>query len=450
MTAIYNNTKAPEFAGDMRFLRKTTEIPEAKETYAYFNTAYPCMNEYQLAIGETTFGGRGELRSDEGLLPIEELCRLALQRTKTARDAIRLIGELVKKYGYNDTGECLTFIDPQEAWHFEIMGPGAGEIGAVWAAVRIPDDHVGVSANICRIGEIDLSKPDYYMASENVFSLAEEMGWYDPKSGEKFKFWKAYSGRKPFGIREYWILSRLASSLNLRYDAEELPFSVKPDKKVSPQDVMAFFRETYAGTEYDMLKNLKIKTRSGEEVTSPVVSPWMNSDMQNLINTIKPGTVERFRPIGYETCAYSTVLQARSWLPDPVGGICWFAWHHPAMSARTPIFAGVTELPPDFLNGGHRRYRTDSAAWAFRRAERLGVIVWGQTKPIFDRTVQEFEEKAFTELPDVEKRFIELQKTDPEKARAMLTKYANDFCRTITQKYWELGDEFWNTVARKW
>jgi dipeptidase len=450
MTAIYNNTKGPEFAGDLRFLEKTTEIPQAEETYAYLNTAYPCMNEYQLGIGETTIGGRRELQSRKGLLPIEELCRLVLQRTKTARDAIRLIGNLVKEYGYNDTGECLTFIDVNEAWQLEIMGPGRDRIGAVWAAVRIPDDQVGVSANIPRIAEIDLSKPDYYMASDNVFSLAEEMGWYNPKSGEKFKFWKAYSGSKPFGIREYWILSTLAPSLKLKFDADELPFSVKPEKKVSPRDIMVLFRETYTGTEYDMLKNLKVRNRQGEMVASPVVSPWMNSDMRDLINSIKPGTIERFRPIAVETCAYSTVIQARGWLPDAVGGICWFGWQHPAMSPRAPIFAGVTELPPDFNNGAHRRYRTDSAAWAFRSTERLAVIIWGQTKPILDKTVKEFEDKAFTEVPNLEKQYLEIYKTDPEKANALLTQYTNSFCRAMTQKYWELGAEFWSSVARKW
>ena len=126
------------------------------------------------------------------------------------------MGELAEKYGYCDGGECLTLCDPKEVWHFEIMGPGPDKIGATWAAARIPDDHVGISANICRIAEIDLNKPDYFMASKNVYTLAPEMGWWDPDSGETFKFWKAYSGRKPFSIREFWVLSTIAPSLNLQ------------------------------------------------------------------------------------------------------------------------------------------------------------------------------------------------------------------------------------------
>ncbi|MBM3297544.1 MAG: dipeptidase, partial [Candidatus Aminicenantes bacterium] len=279
-TKIYSGRMHTETATDLRGMVQTAEIPQAAETYAFLNTAYPCLNEHQLAIGETTFGGKRELENTEGKFYIEELERLMLERCRTAREAIKLAGELVKEYGYGDSGECLTIADPKEVWHFEIMGAGPLEVGAVWAAVRIPDDHVGVSANIPRIGEIDLKNPDRYMASENVFRVAEEMGWWDPKSGEPFKFWKAYSGRKPFSIREYYIFSRLAPSLNLKMEDEELPFSVRPEKKVSVRDVLRLFRETYAGTEYDATRNLLVKSREAEEmIKSPVAHPWMSRDM---------------------------------------------------------------------------------------------------------------------------------------------------------------------------
>ena len=173
---------------------QTGEIPQVPETYRFLNTAYPALNEHGLAIGETTIGGRRELVNNEGMFMIEEIERLVLERCKTAREAIKLIGELVKQYGYGDYGECITIADGKEVWHFEIMGAGPLEKGAVWAAVRIPDDHVGISANIPRIAEIDLKNPDRYMASENVFQVAQDMGWWDPKSGKPFKFWEAYSG----------------------------------------------------------------------------------------------------------------------------------------------------------------------------------------------------------------------------------------------------------------
>ncbi|MFC2160609.1 dipeptidase [Acidobacteriota bacterium] len=446
---IYHGLLHNEFSGDMRRVTVAGEIPQVEETYAFLNTAYPCMNEKQLAIGETTIGGRRELRNTEGLFLIEELERLALERCDNARDAIRLIGKLVDEFGYCDNGECITIADPKEVWHFEIFGAGPLEIGAVWAAVRIPDDHVGVSANIPRISELDLEDSNNYMASENVHSLAEEMGWWDPNSGETFKFWKAYSGRKPFSTREFFILSTMAPSLNLDSEAEELPFSVKPDKKVSVQDLFAYYRQTYEGTDLDATKNLMVKARRGEDlVLSPAVNPWMSRDLQTLLNTLKPDSMNRQRQIAIAGCSYSEVLQCRDWLPDEVGGIAWFSFDNPGQSPRIPIFAGVTELLPSFEICGQRKFRTDSASWYFRRANRLATVRWGVTKDIIATAVQEFEEKAFTELPALEKKAQELYKDNPEELKKYLTQYTNDFARAAMNKYWELGDLFWTMFTR--
>jgi dipeptidase len=257
---------------DTRRVTVKGEIPQVAETYAYFNVAYPAMNQKQLAMGETTIGGRRELANDDGLFLIEELQAIALERCTTARQAIQLMGDLAVKYGYGDAGECLTIADKNEVWHFEIFGAGMNYNSAVWAAVRIPDDHVGVSANIPRISTIDLKKPDYYMASENIFSLAQEYGYWDPAKGEPFKMWKAYGGRpKAFAIREFFILSTMAPSLKLSQDVDELPFSVKPEKKVSVRDVFAYYRQTYEGTEFDATKNLLVRDmrrRPGEAALS--------------------------------------------------------------------------------------------------------------------------------------------------------------------------------------
>ncbi len=447
---IYYGKMHTETSWDLRGILLKGEIPEVEETYAFMNVAYPCMNEKQLAIGETTIGGKRELYNSEGIFMIEEIERLMLERCTTAREAIKLAGELVKKYGYGDRGECITIADPKEVWHFEIFGAGPLEKGAVWAAVRIPDDHVGVSANIPRIGKLDLDNPDYYMASDNVFSVAEEMGWWDPDSGEPFIFWKAYSGRRPFSTREYFVLSTLAPSLNLDIKAKELPFSVKPEKKLSVRDVLAYYRQTYAGTDLDSTKNLMVKKRRSKEMEkSPIANPWMTFDMINLLNTLKPGAVQRQRTIAISGCSYSEVLQLRDWLPDPVGGIAWFSFDNPGQSARIPIFAGVTELPPSFEICDQHRYRTDSAAWAFRRANRLATVRWETGKKYIEEAVKEFEEKAFTDLPDIEKRALELHKNgEIDKLKEYLTKYTNDFARAAINKYWELGDKFW--IMFKW
>ncbi len=452
-TKIYGGLLHNEFAGDLRRVEVKGEIPQVRETYTFLNTAYPCLNEKQLAIGETTIGGRRELRNTEGIFLIEEIQRMMLQRTTTARGAINLAGELIKEYGYCDFGECLTIADPKEVWQFEVFGQGPLEIGGVWAAQRVPDDHCGVSANIPRIGKLDLDNPDYYMASDNVFQVAQDMGWWDPESGEEFVFWKAYSGRTPFSTREYFILSRLAPSLNLSREAEELPFSVKPEKKVSVRDVFAFYRQTYEGTDLDMTRNLVAKKRRSEDVSkSAVANPWMSYDMMSLLNTVKPNTVIRQRTIAIAACSYSEVLQCRDWLPDEIGGIAWFSFDNPAQSPRIPVFSGTTELPPSFEICGQHRYRTDSACWWFRRANKLATVRWGTTRRFIEKAVSEFEEKAFLELPLVEKEVLALlgsgDAADVDRAKKYLTQYTNDFARAAMNKYWELGDKFWSMFAR--
>ena len=469
VTKIYSGKMHTETPGDLQGMVLKGEVPQVPETYQFLNTAYPCLNEYGLAIGETTIGGRQELVNNEGQFMIEEIERLMLERCRTAREAIKLAGELVKQYGYGDDGECITIADGKEVWHFEIFGAGPLQKGAVWAAVRIPDDHVGISANIPRIAEIDLKNPDRYMASDNVFQVAQDMGWWDPKGEKPFKFWEAYSGRKPFSTREFFVLSTLAPSLKLSMDMPELPFSVKPEKKLSVRDVLRIYRDPYAGTDLDMTKNLLVPKRQGrrdqaapatpatppvppEMVPSPIASAWMPRDVVQLANTLKPGTVTMQRTIPISGCSYATVLQVRGWLPPSVGAVCWFAFDNPAMSARIPVFAGAAELPPSFEVCGQHRFRLDSADWAFRRANRLATLKWGLTKDQVQGTIAEFEEKAFADLPMLEKKVQDILASkapdkEPFTVNQYLTKYTNDFARAAVQKYLELGDRFWMLIA---
>ncbi len=462
---IYWGTLHTDSPSDTRGKIQKGEIPQVEETYSYLNTAYPCLNEKQLAIGETTIGGRQELYNDEGLFLIEELERIVLERCRTARDAVRLIGELVKKYGYGDYGECITIADPKEVWQFEIFGAGPAQPGAVWAAARIPDDHIGVSANIPRINEIDLKNPDFCMASDNVFSVAEEMGWW--KKGEPFKFWKAYSGRRPFSDREFYILSTLAPSLNLQKDAEELPFSVKPSRQLSVEDVMKYYRETYEGTDFDMTRNLMVPKRRqtprgqkppaddkpAEMIKSPIASGWMGDDLIALLNTLKPGTIERRRTIAIAACSYSQIVQCRGWLPEEIGGVAWFSFDNPGESPRIPIFAGVLSLPRSFEIGSQQGYQPESASWAFRRTNRLASIKWGATRKQVEDAVSEFQERALAELPAVEKIALQYCNGDEAgqghaKARQYLTKYTSDFARAAINKWSELEGNFWAMYAR--
>lgn len=442
---IYTGRMYTRQSDDQRGLKLTGEIPEVPESYAFFDTAYPAANEHQLAMGETTVVGRKELRNPQGLFQIEEIQRLMLERCTTAREAIRLADELTKTYGYVDSGECLTIADTKEVWHFEILGATKKYVGAVWAAVRIPDDHVGVSANALRIGELDLKNPDFFMASKNVFALAEEMKWWDPKGKEPFKFYKAYGGQKTnhWPYREWRVLSLAAPSLNLDPKAEELPFSVKAEKKISVRDVITWFRDTYEGTPFEALPKVMVKDFKGNPVQSPVVSPWMSWHQRNLLNSLKAGTAPMNYTIANNSTSYSTVIQARDWLPDPIGGLVWLAFDNPAQAARIPLFCGITELPPSFKIGNQNGFKTGSAAWAFRRAARLAQLGWSTCRPIVESTIQDVENRAFAEIPLIEKSGLELYARDAEKARVFLTAYCRDFALAATQRYWDLGDEVW-------
>jgi dipeptidase len=445
---IFSGRMGTRMPDDERGLKLTGEIPEVAESYSFFNTAYPAMNEHQLGMGETTVVGRIKLRNPQGVFRIEEIQRLMLERCTTAREAIHLADELTKTYGYIDYGECLTIADKKEVWHFEILGATKKYIGAVWAAVRIPDDHVGVSANCLRIGEIDLKNPDYYMASENVYSLAAEMGWWDPKGNEPFKFYKAYSKQKTnyWPYREWRVLSLAAPSLNLDPKAEELPFSVKAERKLSVRDIMAWFRDTYENTPFDCTPKILVKNRldpKGNLVQSPVVSPWMSAHMAILLNSLKPDSAPMHYTIANNSTSYSTVIQCRAWLPDPIGGIVWLGFDNPAQTARIPLFCGIAELPPSFKFGNQNGFTTESAAWAFRRAARLAQLGWGKTRKMVEGLISDIEGRAFDEIPMIEKKALELYPENPDKARAFITAYCRDFALAVTERYWDLGDELW-------
>jgi len=455
MHSVYEGMLHTEESWDMTKVTKKGEIPEVAETYAFLNTAYPCLNEKQLAIGETTIYGRQELINEDGMFYIEELEKIALQRCKTARDGIALIGKLAEEFGYADLAECITLADPKEVWQLEIAGSGKGKPSSIWCAQRIPDENVGVCANIPRISDIDFKNHDFFMYSTDLQNTAKKLGYWDGK--EPFKFWKIINGKKPFQIREFYILSTLAPSLNLSFDAEELPFSVKPEKKLSPRDVMRYFRETYEGTQWDMTKNLLItvkeKNKDGNDierkVKSPVMSNWMNNDIRTLLNEIKPGLIERQRTIAIAGCSYSHVIQCRSWLPDEVGAVAWFAFDNPGESPRIPIFSGVLSLPPSFSICGQQRYRTDAAIWSFREANRLATVNWSKGRLLIEPAVKELEDKAFEELPALEKKVVELVKEGKnDDAKKFVTAYTNSFAGSAMSKWAEMKVSMWGMFGR--
>ena len=457
---VRKGTMHTMFRDDTTGVTVAGTIPQVAHSYAYLNTAYPCLNEKQLAIGETTFGGPDTLRNPNGMFMIEELERVALMRCDNARDAIRLIGRLIKEYGYGDGGECITIADRKEVWQMEILGEGRDKIGGIWAAQRIPDDHVAVSCNIPHIGKLQRDNSEYFVCSDNIEKVARKYGLWDGKGD--FIFWKAfnasYANGKNFRERDFFILSSLAPSLGLSMDMDEMPFSVKPEHPVDVTDVMQLLRSTYEGTDLDMCRNIKTvvsrKQKDGsmvnDTVISPLANPWMGGNMQRTLNLLKPGTVTFRRTVSVAWCSYSFVAQLRDWLPDEVGGICWVSVDNPGQSPRIPIFCGTSRLPRAFDVCGQKKYNEDAILWQYRKANKLATVAWQSTREEMMRQVLDHEQKAFKGLADLE-RSVKLEKqkeSEDYSPKAQIANLLNDYTYKIydaTSYSWrQLEASYWH------
>lgn len=429
-------------------------IDQVDHTYQFLNSAYPCVNEAQLAIGESTFGGREELKSDSGLIDCQRLCMLLLQRCATAREAIATAGALLKEHGWIDAGECLTIADKNEVWHLEILGPGKGKKGAVWAAQRVPDDHVAVNANASTIREINLKDKDHFMASDNVYTLARENGWWDGK--ETFRFAYAYAPQTRTMMacrrREWRVFDLVAPSLHLDPNAENFPFSVKPDSLVSVEKMMSIFKDYYEGTPYDMRKNLTVTDKEGKTVISPMANPFMKLDELRL-HRVNGGWHERGeRTIAVHFTVYATIIQCRNWLPDEIGPLCWFALDNVASSIYVPIYANVSDLPDTYKTDGRvTGFSRDAAWWAFNRVGTLAAQRWGDMRPFVDKTWQPLQKSFLEQHRLVENealRLIDLDRYDD--AIRQLTNFTDNCCNTAVEQAWDLGDQLWTVFDGMW
>jgi dipeptidase len=424
------------------------EIPQVEFTYGYINTAYPCMNQYQVGIGESTFGGREELQSDSGLIDCQRLCQLMLERCKSAREAILLAGELTAEYGWSDFGECLTISDKNEVWHVEILGPGKGKIGSVWAAQRVPDDHISVNANASRIMEIYLSDPDHYLASDNVFTLAKEYGWWDETHGP-FRFCYVYApeSRTSFASRrrEWRVLDMAAPSLGLDPNAENFPFSVKPDQPITLEMLVGFFKDYFEGTDFNFIKDITITDENGKTVISPLANPFMPYDM-NKIFKINGGWGWRGeRTIARWYTMYATIIQSRNWLPDEIGGVTWLAMDNVATSIYIPVYCSVTDLPEPYKTPGRPNgYTNQSAWWAFNRLGTLAAQRWGDMRHDVEDVWDPWQQELFLKQKQIEEEALKLYRPDkPDKTIGLLTNYTNEWGYKVVKKAWELGDFLW-------
>ena len=429
------------------------EIPEVEFTHGYINTILRCMNDQQLAIGESTFGGRATLRSENGLIQYEEISALILERCSTAREAIQFVGEITKKYGWADRGECYTFADPKEVWHFEIVGLGQGNKGSIWAAQRVPDNHVSVNANGSRIRRIDLSKPDYFKASENVTKVAQDSGWWDPQNGP-FEFCYAYDpgSRQSFSTRrrEWRALSLLAPSLNLHPNAENYPFSVKPDTAVTLEKMVQIFQDYYEDTDFNPVKNITWKNKDGKTEISPLANPFMPYDMLPLFKINGGWSWRGERTIARWYTTYGTIIQCRGWLPKEIGGVVWFAWDNIATAVYTPLYCSISDVPESFkVPGRANGYSRESAWWAFNRLSTLTAQRWGDMRYDVEAVWKPMQAELFNSQKRIEQKFLEINKKGPRLANDFLTKYSIEWADKAAKKAWQLGDFLWNKYDEK-
>lgn len=426
------------------------EIPQVRKTYGFINTAYPCMNEHQLGIGESTFGGRPELQSNAGLIDCQRLIQLMLERTKTAREAIELAEDLLDKYGWNDAGECLTIADPAEVWHFEVVGPGKDAVGAVWVAQRVPDDHISVNANASTIKEVNLKDTDYFRASKNLFSLAKEKGWWDEK--EPFRFCYAYAPESRTSLaarrREWRVFDLLAPSLQLDPNAENYPFSVKPDKKISLPDLIAVFQDYYEGTDFNFVKDITVSDEDGKTIISPMANPFMPYDMNKAFRINGGWGWRGERTIARWYTMYATIIQCRSWLPDDVGGVVWLAQDNVATSIYIPVFAGTTDLPAAYKTPGRPNgYTMESAWWAFNRMGTLAAQRWGDMRKDVREVFDPMQIEIFKEVTDIENQIQSIK--NQKQRNELLTSLSLKWGKQVVQEAWKLGDHLWTVYDEK-
>lgn len=440
----------PPYEGSKWELSKKNDtgvsIPQVQHTYAYHHGVFGYMNEHQLAIGESTIGCRRELRNPtpSAAFDITTLTILAMERCRTAREAIKLMGSLAEKYGYgyHDSGEMLAVADAQEVWVFEIMPvgplwtPESGKPGAVWCAQRVPDDHVSVCPNESRIGEIDLDNPDYFMASPNVISLAVEKGFYSPESGEPFNWKKAYSPSEGSAAssggargRMWRFFDLVAPSKNFSPETPNMdfPFSVKPDRKLSVADVMQLTRDKYEGTSFYPGQGL----RGG---------PFQNPNYHPRPIRVEGKTYGMPRPIGVNRAEYTTVTQCRDWLPAPIGGIIWLCFGAQDTSCYMPLYAGINQLPASFSVGDHWTFNRESARWAFDYVDFHVQVAYSHAIEDVKKARQEWESRALERTAYVDETAAELYHENPEKGTRFLTDYCLSNARQVVNAWWKLGD----------
>ena len=412
------------------------EIPQALQTYNVIGN----MNEHQLAIGETTFTGRTELSNPSGIMDYGSLIYITLQRAKTAREAITVMTDLVSTHGYYSTGESFSIADPNEVWVMELIGKGPDNKGAVWVAVRIPDDCVSAHANQARIQQFPLDDPANCIYSPDVITFAREKEYFSGEDKD-FSFAQAYApidfGALRFCEARVWSFFNHINKDMAQYvtyakgeTTDPMPLYIKPDKQLSMRDVQNFMRDHYEGTELDW---------SNEFGAGPFNSPYRWSPLTFTVDSVEYCNE---RPISTQQTGFSFVSQSRSWLPNEIGGVLWFGIDDAAQSVYYPVYVGNTIVPESMKvgNGDLLNFTWESAFWVHNWVSNMVYNRYSDkivhVNELQDKLESNFENKQ----PEIEEKALALYKKSKPEAIKFLNNYTNTSVEQGLSEWKKLGE----------
>lgn len=413
------------------------EIKQAKETYTVIGN----MNEHQVTIAETTFGGRKELSDSTGIMDYGSLIYIALQRSKSAKEAIKVMTDLVEKYGYYSSGESFSIGDKDELWIMEMIGKGAGNKGAVWVAQRIPDGMVSGHANQARITNFPFKDTENCLYSKDVISFAKKQGYFEGKDKD-FSFADAYApldfGALRFCEARVWAGFRIMNPEMDKYESfikgessERMPLWMKPANKVSYRDIQNIMRDHFEGTSLDMSKDTGAGPFKAPYRFRPLT--W-EVDGQEYFNE---------RAIATQQTGFSFVAQMRSWLPDAIGGILWFGVDDAATTVYVPMYCGINAIPTEFEvgNGSLLDFSWESAFWVFNWVSNQAYGRYNLMIEDIEKVQLALENKFenFTSATDIAAK--SLYEVNPDLAKDYLTEYSLNQS-SITVKEWKHLGEF--------
>jgi dipeptidase len=413
------------------------QIPQVRRTFSVIGN----MNEYQVAITETTFGGRRELRDSTGILDYGSLIYIALQRSRTAREAIRVMTSLVAAHGYCSGGESFSIADKHEAWIMEMTGKGAGNRGAVWVAIRIPDDCISAHANQARIQQIPFDDTENCMYSPDVVAFARQKGYFSGEDRD-FSFTKAYCPYDFGGLRaceaRVWSfflkydrsMERYADFIKGDPSREPMPLYIKPDRKLSVRDVQRGMRDHYEGTDLDMTK---------DPGAGPFKVPYRWRPMNFEVNGQE---YVNERAIATQQTGFVIVPQMRSWLPDPVGGILWFGVDDADMTLFNPVYCCALQTPECYRtgNGDLLTFSWTSAFWIHSWVAHMAYGKYNFMIRDIRKLQDEIEGGYQQTLPAIEQAALEMHAKDPDDARRFLTWFSRTNADQATERWKKLGE----------